>query len=452
VTRDRGLLDDGSRTLRAVRAGDGGPWAGALVRTKDGASRVLVDASERDAAWAGWSVEPGGHVLAPLDVVRTSSGHAALLPVCAERLDDFVRRRAARAPLSGGEAVTLGVSILRGCEQLMGAPDASGEWWLDDAGRPVVAVDAAPRSAREAAGEALAAVAVDPRVERAWRAAQEAVAAERLTRRQLEEAEAELFRVTDAEPLVTVVLGPRRAVDEARAAGAVGPGPAPPSGDETPRGLWHRLAAHVDADLADTVSRATTAVWRRARTEPRTRRAPWLVAAAVACGVLAVGAFWPVPGEGSVGPAAGTHAAGLSGAHESAGEHEAVYDAAEHGETVGESSGSGDDAASSGDAPGGARAEDPVIAGTAVLDGRHACAGDAACLAAWIADPAAVVPAGAVDLPSSERSVTLIEDLGDVAVVRVDAADQSLPAQLVVLIRREDRWLLRDVHDVAHQP
>jgi len=449
VTRDRGLLDDGSRTLRAVRAGDGGPWAGTLVRTKGGASRVLVDASEWDAAWAGWSVQPGGHVLAPLDVVRTLSGHAALLPVCTERLDDFVRRRATRAPLSGGEAVTLGVSILRGCEQLIGAPDASGEWWLDDAGRPVVAVDAAPRSAREAAGEALAA-AVDPRVEPAWRAAQDAVAAERLTRRHLEEAEAELFRVTAAEPLVTVVLGPRRAVDEASVAGAVGPGAASPSGDETPRGLWHRLAAHVDADLADTVSRATTAVWRRARAESRARRAPWFVAAAVACGVLAVGAFWPVPGEESVGPAAGEHVAGFRGAQEPAGEHDAADDAAQ-GEGAGESSGSTDDAAS-GEAPSGSRAEDPGVGGTAVLDGRHACAGDAACLAAWIADPAAAFPAGVVDLPGPERSVSLIDDLGDLAVVRVDAMDESLPAQLVVLIRREGRWLLRDVHDIEHQP
>jgi hypothetical protein len=34
----------------------------------------------------------------------------------------------------------------------------------------------------------------------------------------------------------------------------------------------------------------------------------------------------------------------------------------------------------------------------------------------------------------------------------VDAADGSSPSQMVVILRRDDKWLLRDVSDVAQQP
>lgn len=88
---------------------------------------------------------------------------------------------------------------------------------------------------------------------------------------------------------------------------------------------------------------------------------------------------------------------------------------------------------------------------TALLDARQSCAGDPQCLDEVQEDPALAVPAGVVDLPSDERRATLVDEFGDVGVVRVDAADGSA-AQLVVVAARDGKWLLRDVYDAAQQP
>ena len=40
----------------------------------------------------------------------------------------------------------------------------------------------------------------------------------------------------------------------------------------------------------------------------------------------------------------------------------------------------------------------------------------------------------------------------DIAVLRVDANDAALGSQMVVILRRDEKWLLRDVSDVAQQP
>ena len=59
---------------------------------------------------------------------------------------------------------------------------------------------------------------------------------------------------------------------------------------------------------------------------------------------------------------------------------------------------------------------------------------------------------GAIDLPSGERQVALLDDFGDIAVLRVDAGDGTVASQMVVIVRRNEKWLLRDVSDVAQQP
>lgn len=55
---------------------------------------------------------------------------------------------------------------------------------------------------------------------------------------------------------------------------------------------------------------------------------------------------------------------------------------------------------------------------------------------------------------SAASSATLIDDYGDLAVARLApiAETDDLPEQMIVLERREDEWLVRDVYDVAHQP
>jgi hypothetical protein len=65
---------------------------------------------------------------------------------------------------------------------------------------------------------------------------------------------------------------------------------------------------------------------------------------------------------------------------------------------------------------------------------------------------AAPLTGGAVDRRATGRTVTLLDDFGDIAVLRVDASDASIPSQMVVILRRDEKWLLRDVSDVAQQP
>ncbi|MBW9118925.1 hypothetical protein JNB63_02345 [Microbacterium trichothecenolyticum] len=437
MTTADGTLSRPYRVIRAVRAREDGPWPGTLVRTAGGDAWVLVDAAVLGADWRGWQAAPDGHVLTPVDVVRRVDGHDVVMPVFSERLEDFVRRRAARMPLSMGEAVTLGVSVLRGCVQIAGEPDAAGEWWLDDAGRPVLVTDASARRALEASAAVLEEAGVDPPAQRTWQAALRAVTAERVSVRELEAAEEALFALAEAEPLITVSLSPRsategvaRAHEETRRLADVPHEPAP-------RSMWQTLVAGVDDDLADTVSRATTAVWRRlrrmgdgAKTGPR--RAPWLVGGAVAAAVLAGGALWP----------------SASGVATDEGASAAPSATPEPGAPV--PAGSEPPAPSANGAPAGEPADlERTTAG--LLDARNACAGDAACLAAVTVD-AVPLAGGAIDEPATGRTVTLLDDFGDIAVLRVDAEDASVPSQMVVVLRRDEKWLLRDVSDVAQQP
>ncbi|MFK4835290.1 hypothetical protein ACI3KY_06140 [Microbacterium sp. ZW T2_14] len=446
MTTDEGPLAGPYRAIRAVRAREDGPWPGVLVRTSAGDAFVLVDADMLGAQWRGWDAPADGHVLAPVDIARRVDGHDVVLPVCAERLEEFVRRRATRMPLSAGEAVTLGVSVLRGCAQIANAPGTTGEWWLDDAGRPVLATDAATQRALDAAAAILECVDVDPAAERTWGTALRAVTAERLSVRELEAAEEALFAIAAPEPLSTVSLSPRSAAESARRVQAVAhAGAMDERGDAAPPSMWHSLLAGVDNDLADSVSRATTAVWRRLRPNPSDRperasrrRAPWLVGGAVAAAVLAGGALWPT-------------ASGV--AKEEPAE---VTATAPPGQTT---EGTGTEAAPTTDGSQDPPAADPVAAAPtdlaqvtgALLDARLACQGASGCLDDVVMD-SAVLTGGAIDLPSGERQVALLDDFGDIAVLRVDAGDGTVASQMVVIVRRNEKWLLRDVSDVAQQP
>ncbi|MCC2032177.1 hypothetical protein [Microbacterium allomyrinae] len=438
MTNDDGLLRTPYRTVRAVRAPEDGPWPGSLVRTSSGEARVLVDAAVLGARWRGWDASSSGHLLAPLDLARRVDGHDVVLPVCTERVEDFLRRRASRAPLTAGEAVTVGVSILRGCADVINVPETTGEWWLDDAGRPLLATDASDRRALEAAASALRSFVVPARVERAWDAAIGAVTRERMTARGLADAEEELFAAAAPEPLSTLTLSPRTALD----VGAAGRDGAVFETDP-PRSLWSSLVGRVDSDLADTVSIATTALWRRMRVRTSSRKAPWLVGGVVAAAVLAGGALWPAAGGvATVGPATPT-----------APVEAAADDSPDSGDSPSAPHADPDSAAvetTAGD--GDVQSMDLAAVVAALLDERADCNGDTECLAGPLADPTAPLGTGAIDLPAGERTVTLLDDFGDVAVARVDAAEASHPAQLVVIIRRNERWLLRDVRDVAQQP
>ena len=249
--------------------------------------------------------------------------------------------------------------------------------------------------------------------------------------RHLSAAEDLLLPAADPEPLSTISLRPRRAADVALDPRAS----AQPADDVPPRPLWQSLVGRVDADLADTVSRATTAVWRRLRTPTRSRRAPLLVGAAVAATVLVGGALWPSAGGVASADHPSSEATGSSTAPASA---------------AGARAEAGPSAATP--MPSEPAADDVTAVTAALLDARRTCAGDPGCLREVVADPAVPLGAGVIDAPSAQRSLTLLDDFGDIAVLRVDAVDGALPAQLVVVVRQDEKWLLRDVHDVAQQP
>ena len=47
--------------------------------------------------------------------------------------------------------------------------------------------------------------------------------------------------------------------------------------------------------------------------------------------------------------------------------------------------------------------------------------------------------------------MTLLDEFGGAAVLRVEASASPASPQLVVIVRTGDRWLLRDVYDVPEQ-
>jgi hypothetical protein len=398
------------------------PWPGLLVRADEDAL-TLVSTAELGEDWPGWRAAPGGHVLAPVDVVRRRTGHDVALPVCSARLADVLEtRRLEGFALDAGEAVTIAVSILRGIAELsLIAPDSTGEWWLTDGGMPVVAVGAGfARPAAAAGAELLRGVipcspAIDGALDDACAVLEEASA----DRRALAAAESRLFECATPSALRTADRSLRRLrVSE------LSPQVRDEGSDMRPRGVMERLAHHVDDGLADLVSVATTAVWRRmTRPTSNSRRRPLLVAAGIAGVIVAGGLAWPWPD----GPAP-AEANPLPTIMQSAGP-------ADHADPT-------------------PTATPKSLADVAadLLTRRSDCAGDRDCLSQVVEDPTEVFPEGVVDLPADRRAVALLDDFGGAAVLRIDPTDGAAPFQFVVIVLRDGKWLVRDVMDVADQP
>lgn len=440
MTHDEDGLTAPYRPVRPVTAPADGPWPGMLTWLASGERRVLVDAAVLGEDWGGWDAAPDGHVLAPLDLVRRRDGHDVALPVCTDRLTDFLARRRRRHPrLTPGEAVTIGVSLLRGCAELTDDPRAAAEWWLTEAGRPILVTDVGTRGAWEGAVGLLGELSDDMGHGRHWDDAIAALTAERFSAREAERAEQELFACAEPVALATGRDASRVSLDDRRREDA------PHPRDRSRSVMWEQLIGHVDGDLADLVSKATTSLWRRAR-EPRAqgrRRAPLVMGGAVAVAVLAVGLMWPT-GEADRATAEGGGAVSAATATPTV-LAESVADAPAADEA-------NSDASSEGDAGDPLDDSDLTVVAGRLLDRRRDCQGDAECLATVIMDPSVAFPAGAMDLPASGRAVELLDDFGGMAVLRVDGSDSSSPSQLVVIVRTNDEWLLRDVHDVAQQP
>ncbi|WP_438352908.1 hypothetical protein [Microbacterium sp. CJ88] len=432
----------GYRTIRSVSPPDA-PWPGTLARLPDETSGVLVDAELLGTRWRGWDAAASGHLLAPMDVVRRTDGHDALLPVCGERVEAFLRRRThAEALLTGGEAVTLAVSIVRGVAELLRGDtgSSSGEWWLTDAGRPVLVTDVGG-DAVEASASVLAAVrAMLPARARSGAAIDDvldALGEPRLLVRDAERLEGALFDADEPAPLAVTALTSRRALTLSAAVAHTAEPPEPPR-----RARWADLVAtYVDGDIADATSQAVTRVWRRLRRPAARRPRPLLWAGCLAAAVVAIGMLWPTGGGAPAAAGSGAAAPVASPSPYPAPSPDPVDPAAP--------SANGSPAPSATPAGGGW-----TEAAAALLALRTACGPDVACLADVMEDASRPFPPGAIDLAGTERTITLLDEFGDAAVVRVDAvggASRGAASQLLVLVRSDGGHLLREVHDVAEQ-
>lgn len=428
------------RAVRRIAAPVDGPWSGVLTRTASGLSGVLVDARTLGDDWAGWDAGADGHIAAPLDLVRTADSHQVLLPACVERLTDFLRRRRdAGVPVGRGEAVTIGVSLVRAIAELGSRVHAAnGEWWLTDDRRPVIAMRVGESvAADETLGVVREVSAEVPGMP--WEWFDELVAQGGASIRDCTRMEDELFAHAAAEPLADSPLSPRRSLV------AVSPGHPPRRVRETSlgdeheehRGWMDQLTRHVDGDLADAVSRATTGVWRRLRTRrPRGRRSPLLVAAAVGAVVVAGGLLWPA---GESQPVAAVPDASASPVSETTADADPTPGAQATSPAEGE--------------PEAQPTADTGLEAIAseLLSARTACRQDAGCLTDVVAPGTGAFPEGVIDLDARDRALSIVDEFGGVAVLRADDLSGVLASQLIVVQQDGRRWLLRDVY-VAQQP
>lgn len=438
-------LTDAYRIIRTVSAPET-PLEGTLARDVDEVV-LLVDAATLES-WAGWAFDRAQHVLGPHDIARRPDGHVAVMPWCSERVDVFLgRRRAAASPLSGGEVVTLVVSALRGtAEAHLGraGDEASpqGSWWLTDAGRPVFVHGESGADVEAGARRILedAVSSCDDRVvSRLVSAAMSALDRPRTLAQEANRLESELFDASAPQPLATTIFPAARVRDlEAPALRPVGS--AARTADFS-RPLRETIARHVDGELADAVAVTIGGVVRAVRAKlGRGRRAPWLAAAGVAGAIVLAGALWPA---------------------------DAVQDPAAHPAESRSSSPSPDpsptDASTPAapppvDSPATPEEETPALPLEAeaglLLDRWASCgsADDTSCRDGVLEQTGLQVSPGVIDLPAGERVVTLLDDYGGAAVLRVESAAGEAAPQLMVIIRTDDGWLLRDVYDVAEQP
>ena len=175
------------------------------------------------------------------------------------------------------------------------------------------------------------------------------------------------------------------------------------------------------------------------------RRAPWVFAAAVAAAVLGGGLLWPT-GDGDPATAGGGPA--VIEADASTSPPASPPDAPADTIPTAPADLSVTDAESTVvPAP---EPADLVAVTARLLTDRQQCRGDRSCLAEVQESPERGLAPGVIDLSSEQRMITLLDECGGVAVLRAVApADAS--DQLIVIVRAGERWLLRDVHDVAEQ-
>lgn len=423
--------------LRRLAAGDA-PYPGDLVA---GDPPVVWTSG---ALWRDdrcWDASEADHLLAPVDLGQSDDGPLVAVPHCPYRLGDWLDRR---TRLGDGEIVTLGVSILRGSTSAQMRGVERGEWWVTSDGRPVLA-GVGTEDWRQTTREMVAHI-----VARAPSHLAEVVSdvsgaiASPGSASAIEELEARLFAGAEPAPLATEFVSlPARHLaaraDLTRSEGAL----------EHGRRLPPALHGFVDHPIVERLNRlltrsdhprSTHSERARPRTRARTSRRPLLVAAVVMTAVLVIGVSWPdgdTAADGGTGPADVPRGQASSSPPTSPPRSATNDDATEERTDVAPTSDASEERTS-------------TLAHTAsqLIETYATCA--PTCGAGVVEDSHDTFPSGVTDAPGADRTTTVVERYGGVAVLRVEAPAHA--AQYAVIVRSNDSWLVRDVFDVADQP
>ncbi len=431
-------LTGAHRPIRRIAAPDV-PVPG-LLATDGDETVLLVDVDELDDAL--WLSADADHLWAVADVARRRGGHDAVLPWCSARLSAVLAARAGD-PLSGGEAVTIAVSVLRGLRQARSAWGSAGaitgDWWLTDSGCPLVVrgdgggIDEGALALLETTARACS----DAVVASAVRRVPELITTPQPPDR-LDAAERALFEVSAPRPLRTTT-STAAVFDDLRPQGArrllLADDPpliAAPGGSRTRidrvAGLVGRAAERLRALTPVERGGRSDRPARERRSSPadpsghagRSRRGLVMIAGAAAMAVVTIGLLWP----------SSERPQSVAGA------------ASPEVSTSPSTSGVGDDA------PAGKAtiaapdvttppASDPVEIADGLLKRVADCrAADDEC-ADVVADRAVLqrVP--------EPGPLALVDDYGGIAVLR---AERSGGDVLVVIEQRDDRWRVRDAY------
>lgn len=473
-TRGAPLIPGVHRVVRVLDTKEG-PFAGTLVTRGDGVA-VRVGTAIL-AGWKGWAFAGSEHVAAPLDVSRCRGGHDVLLPWCTETVTLFlIRRRAGGNDLSAGERTTLIISLLRGIDELGGDENGhEGKWWLTDGGRPlfVFGVGTEARAGVSEILDQMESQSTDKLLNRTLGAVQsglaKAAAQPRVPRRLLEAWEQELLDVAAPQPLVRDSHAPELARDVAR---AVAPRPVTSESDERglrvrrSRGAGRKRTAGHGTSIGRVLTKSGSAVLHgvrvvigardrrlsrslRGESKPavhgrRSRMRVVAIAATAGAAVLIAGLLWPDADADVIDTKASRTAAPTAAPPETqdGAESNAVDLPAETTPPAEES---------------------PTQAVPRLLNAISACRekSDSACAAAIAGEPSGVIDALA-SVNTDSATAALVDQYGDVAVVRLatttaitDEAQSSsgdAVELMIVLVRSDEKWLIRDVYNVADQP
>lgn len=464
------VLAAAHRTIRQLGP-DEGPFAGRLVADGEHV-RVLVDGQQL-AGWIGWRYAAAEHVAVPVDLVRHEEGVSALLPWCTSTVTQFHARRInADEPVTAGEIVTLVVSLLRGVGELADAThEVTGEWWLAHDGRPLFVLGDG-LGVTEAAALIIENL-VDHSTDRALCRVLEQTLVDlsepRRLSRSIDRREEELIGLAAPRALRQEVFAPARVESlrpdsrrrsrsflEERSAGTQAAATAPAAARNERglvsavrglrEGLEERLderrtaRLHAGAPATPGTRHVSAATRRRSEDAAGTPRRirPVVLGIAAATAVVIVGVLWPTQPERQA----------------SAGEGDWVSWVAPSTQAPDALPATPTPEADTSSTPAAPNSQDPLSAFPDLLESVFDCAeGDpAACDAALAADASGPI-IERLTRGGAERTATLVDDYGDLAAVRLTATDTTDGLeQIVVIVKVEQKWRVRDVYDVADPP